>query len=144
MSFLRGRLNRLGITANARLDSVPNGRRVRVAGLVLVRQRPGKGNAIFLTLEDEASVANIIIWARTFDRFRPIVMGSRFIRVDGKLQAESGVVHIVAETMEDLTPWLSELTEQAASADARARLSPDREELALRTGEAMPKGRNFQ
>ena len=56
------RLDRVGVTPNARLTAVPDGRRVSVAGLVLVRQRPGKGNAIFLTLEDEKAVANIIVW----------------------------------------------------------------------------------
>ena len=114
VSFLRARLDRAGITPNARLTSVPDGRRVSVAGLVLVRQRPGKGNAIFLTLEDEEAVANIIIWARNFERFRPIVMGARFVSVTGKLQSESGVIHIVAEKIEDLTPWLSALLEEAS------------------------------
>ena len=71
VAFLRQRLDRIGVTPNARLGSVRDGRRVSVAGLVLVRQRPGKGNAIFLTLEDEKAVANIIIWPRMFERFRP-------------------------------------------------------------------------
>ncbi|RWN62124.1 MAG: DNA polymerase III subunit alpha, partial [Mesorhizobium sp.] len=75
LAFLRQRLNRSGVTPNARLPSVPDGRRVSVAGLVLVRQRPGTGKAIFLTLEDENSVANVIFWERTFNRYRPIVMG---------------------------------------------------------------------
>ena len=80
-----------------------------MAGLVLVRQRPGKGNAIFLTLEDEAAVANIIVWQRDFARLLPFIMGTKLVRVSGRLQSESGVVHIVAETMEDLTPWLDVL-----------------------------------
>jgi error-prone DNA polymerase len=117
VSFLRPRLDAAGVTPNGRLISVPNGRRVTVAGLVLVRQRPGKGNAIFLTLEDEQGIANIIIWHRKFERFRPIVMGSKFIRVSGKLQCESDVIHIVAEQMTDLTPWLANLSEAAASID---------------------------
>ncbi|MGE3306957.1 MAG: OB-fold nucleic acid binding domain-containing protein, partial [Rhizobiaceae bacterium] len=171
VSFLRKRLERAGITPNAALPQVPNGRRVSVAGLVLVRQRPGKGNAIFLTLEDEHSVANIIVWAKsTFERFRPVIMGGRFVRVTGKLQTESGVVHIVAETLEDLTPWLIELSEKArhiethvpadevrrGSQDPRLRGSRlatqqkaaaqtrDMEELWRETREVMPKGRNFQ
>ena len=173
VAFLRPRLDRIGITPNAQLGKVRDGKRISVAGLVLVRQRPGKGNAIFLTLEDEKSVANVIVWARTFERFRPVIMGSRFIRVTGKLQTESDVIHIVAEKMEDLTPWLAELSEQATlidpyvradavrhggsdgrekAADAAARpphemtaeLLPDREELAWQTRQVMPKGRNFQ
>ncbi|WP_245482814.1 error-prone DNA polymerase, partial [Mesorhizobium sp. M7A.F.Ca.ET.027.03.2.1] len=93
VAFLRERLDRAGVTPNANLPSVRDGRRVSVAGLVLVRQRPGKGNAIFLTLEDDKAVANVIFWQRTFDRYRPIVMGARFVKVTGKLQSESGVVH---------------------------------------------------
>ncbi|OWK18687.1 hypothetical protein AJ88_00700 [Mesorhizobium amorphae CCBAU 01583] len=131
-----------------------------------MRQRPGKGNAIFLTLEDEHSVANIIFWERTFTRFRPIVMGARFIRVTGKLQSESGVIHIVAEKVEDLTPWLSALLEEAAGqpgsdpkSDPARPVNPDRssppatrnmpagQDIATLSGKAesvMPKGRNFQ
>ena len=137
-----------------------------------MRQRPGKGNAIFLTLEDERSIANVIIWQRRFDRFRPIIMGSRFIRVTGKLQKESDVIHIVAESMEDLTSWLAELSEQTAALDTyipadaarhggsdprerpaeavsrnisgKATVIPDRDDLAWRNRQVMPKGRNFQ
>ena len=59
-----------------------NGRRVSVAGLVLVRQRPGSAKGvIFMTLEDETAIANIIVWPKTFERFRPIVLGARFVRV---------------------------------------------------------------
>ncbi|WP_292587026.1 OB-fold nucleic acid binding domain-containing protein, partial [Mesorhizobium sp.] len=141
VAFLRERLDRAGVIPNARLPAVPDGRRVSVAGLVLVRQRPGKGNAIFLTLEDENSVANVIFWERTFTRFRPIVMGARFVRVTGKLQSESGVIHIVAEKVEDLTPWLTVLLEEMPPA------LPAPPDIAVLSGKAesvMPKGRNFQ
>jgi len=128
---------------------------------VLVRQRPGKGNAIFLTLEDEKSIANVIIWPRVFDRFRSVVMGARFIRVTGKLQHESDVIHIVADRIEDLTPWLSVLLESAnrpviehnpaerptVSESAANRGLPVRQDIATLSGAAqqvMPKGRNFQ
>lgn len=165
VAFLRHHLDRAGITPNARLGDVPDGRRVSVAGLVLVRQRPGKGNAIFLTLEDEHSIANVIVWARVFDRFRPVIMGSKFIRVTGKLQKESGVIHIVADKMEDLTHWLAAMSEELqASADDKAalpyvtgprqsaaekaakdpRVVQSYERLARKASSVMPKGRNFQ
>ena len=136
-----------------------------VCGLVLVRQRPGTGNAIFLTLEDEEAVANIIVWPRIFERYRAIVLGSRFIRVSGRLQSESGVIHIVAERMEDLTSWLGLLTEEAQSLRAGIRreepqgtgksapkksarhlpaLVQNYEQLSHQAGDVMPKGRNFQ
>lgn len=163
VAFLRHHLDRAGITPNARLVDVPDGRRVSVAGLVLVRQRPGKGNAIFLTLEDEHSIANIIVWSRVFDRFRPVIMGSKFIRVTGKLQKESDVIHIVADKMEDWTHWLAAMSEELqVSADAGTRPAPEArasaadkaardprmlqsyETLARKASTVMPKGRNFQ
>ncbi|OQM77219.1 error-prone DNA polymerase [Manganibacter manganicus] len=153
VSFLRTRLNRAGITPNASLSRIADGRRVSVAGLVLVRQRPGKGNAIFLTLEDEEAIANVIIWPRIFDRHRAIVMGAKFIRITGKLQTESGVIHIVADRIEDLSAWLAALLEEPTPS-SYARQSPTsvadhatREKLrqhAYNTQSVMPKGRNFQ
>jgi error-prone DNA polymerase len=148
VSFLRERLDHAGITPNWRLPNVPGGRRVCVAGLVLVRQRPGNGNAIFLTLEDEKSIANVIIWPRVFDRFRPVIMGARFVRVSGKLQSESDVIHIVADRIEDLTPWLAALSEEARMAQRAPSPEPatgqPRDALAHMVGNVMPKGRNFQ
>ncbi len=170
VSFLRHLLDQSGVVPNARLVAVPDGRRVSVAGLVLVRQRPGTGNAIFLTLEDEEAVANVIVWRRVFDRYRSIVMGSRFVRVHGRLQSESGVIHIVAERIEDLSSWLGELTEEAQSrgdpkpetrtntvrqnilkrSESRSKLlsrEPEFrdsvEELSEKTEKVMPRGRNF-
>jgi error-prone DNA polymerase len=166
LAFLRDRLRRAGVTPNGTLPSTPDGRRVTVAGLVLIRQRPGNGKAIFLTLEDEGEIANIIVWERSFERFRPIIMGARLIRVTGKLQCESGVIHIVAERMEDLSVWLADLSEKAvrintlSRADGpthggsdpreRPRRNPmlakhaeNAEELAKAARQVMPKGRNF-
>ncbi len=141
VAFLRERLDRAGVIPNANLGAVRDGRRVSVAGLVLVRQRPGKGNAIFLTLEDDKAVANIIFWERTFTRFRPIVMGARFVKVTGKLQSESDVIHIVAEKIEDLTPWLTVLLEEMTPA---VPVRPDIAALSDKAERVMPKGRNFQ
>ena len=81
------------------LPEMRPGRIVTVAGLVLVRQRPGTGNVIFMTLEDETGIANTIVWPKVFERFRPIIMGARLISVTGKLQNEKGVIHIVARQL---------------------------------------------
>lgn len=153
VAFLRPRLDGIGITRNIRLAAIDNGRRVSVAGLVLVRQRPGKGNAIFLTLEDETAIANIIVWQRDFARLLPVIMGSKFIRVTGRLQSASDVVHIVAEHMEDLTPWLGALLDESGTqpgvsveSDGRAamRRGADTQMHARQARKVMPKGRNFQ
>jgi error-prone DNA polymerase len=108
VAFLRERLNAKKILRTEDLANVASGQRVTTAGLVLVRQRPGSANGvIFLTMEDETGVANAIIWPKVFERLRPIVLGARFIAITGKLQSESGVIHVVAEKAEDLTPLLA-------------------------------------
>jgi DNA polymerase III alpha subunit len=119
---MRARLSARGILRSEALSSVKNGERVTVAGLVLVRQRPGTASGvIFMTLEDETGVANIIVWPKVFERLRAIVLGARFVAVTGKLQSEQGVVHIVAERMNDLTPMLGLLSEAGPTIGALAR-----------------------
>ena len=121
-SFMRARLSARGILRSEALSSVKNGKRVTVAGLVLVRQRPGTAQGvIFMTLEDETGVANIIVWPKVFERLRAIVLGARFVAVTGKLQSEQGVIHIVAERMNDLTPMLGLLSETGERISALAR-----------------------
>ena len=120
-SFMRARLSSRGILRSEALSKVKNGERVMVAGLVLVRQRPGTASGvIFMTLEDETGVANIIVWPKVFERLRAIVLGARFVAVTGKLQSEQGVIHIVAERMHDLTPMLGLLSEAGQTISALA------------------------
>jgi error-prone DNA polymerase len=121
-TFVRDELDARCIIRNGDLLQIKDGQRVTVSGLVLVRQRPGTASGvIFMTLEDETSIANIIVWPKVFERFRPLVLGSRFICVRGRLQSESGVIHIVAEHMEDLTPLLSALSADIVSIDTLSR-----------------------
>jgi error-prone DNA polymerase len=120
-SFMRSRLSARGILRSEALSSIKNGKRVMVAGLVLVRQRPGTASGvIFMTLEDETGVANIIVWPKVFERLRAIVLGARFVAVTGKLQSEQGVIHIVAERMNDLTSMLGLLSETGQTISALA------------------------
>ncbi|MEM7696679.1 MAG: error-prone DNA polymerase [Pseudomonadota bacterium] len=85
---------------------------VSVAGLVLVRQRPGSAKGvIFMTLEDETGIANVIVWPKIFEAHRSIVLGARFVKVTGRLQAEDNVIHLVASTLEDRTHLLTDLGE---------------------------------
>ncbi len=121
-SFMRGRLAARGVLRSDALRSVKTNERVTVAGLVLVRQRPGTAKGvIFMTLEDETGIANVIVWPKAFERLRAIVLGARFVAVTGKLQSESGVIHIVAERMDDLTPMLGLLSEAGKTISALAR-----------------------
>ena len=96
----------------AALGKAKAGARVDVAGVVLVRQRPGKGNAIFVTIEDETGIANVIMWARQFERFRREVMAARLMQVQGELQrSREGVMHVMTSRIIDRTEVLGRLSE---------------------------------
>lgn len=110
LRLLRTQLGPLGIKPAKDLSSTPDGRRVKVAGLVLVRQRPGTASGvIFATLEDETGTVNAIIWPKTFDTYRNAVLGSRLMLVEGKLQREGIVIHVVADRITDATHFLAGL-----------------------------------
>ena len=92
------------------LSIPPNGSMVTVAGLVLVRQKPGTASGVvFLTLEDEFDVSNIIVWPNIFKKFRNQVIGGRMLKITGKLQREDNVTHIIANYIEDISIMLDEL-----------------------------------
>ncbi|MGH7026185.1 error-prone DNA polymerase [Brevundimonas sp.] len=85
---------------------------VQVAGVVLVRQRPGKGNAVFVTLEDETGITNVVLWARMLEQFRREVMGARLMQVEGVVEkSPEGVVHVVARRVIDRSAELGRLSE---------------------------------
>lgn len=89
--------------------------RVAVAGLVILRQRPGTAKGvIFLTLEDETGVVNIIVWRHIYERFRRAVIAGRLVRVTGRLQRAHGVTHVLAEQIEDVSPLLDSLVNTTA------------------------------
>jgi error-prone DNA polymerase len=174
VSFLRRRLAAWSIVEAGTLPQIASGRRVAVAGLVLVRQRPGTASGvIFATLEDETGVANVIVWPKVFERHRAIVLGARLLKVSGRVQSEQGVIHIVAERLEDLSPLLSLLSADSIGSNGIAptdevkrpveeryvKVKPNSRLARMLAGEpdlvqdlrdahdtpaaAMPKGRNF-
>jgi DNA-directed RNA polymerase len=97
-------------TVAARLEVPPVNARLTVAGLVILRQRPGTAKGvIFLTLEDETGVVNIIVWRHIYERFRRAVIAGRLLRVTGRLQRAHGVTHVLAEDIEDISPLLDSL-----------------------------------
>jgi error-prone DNA polymerase len=112
--FFRDRLDALGALRNAGLrgDELRPDQTVTVAGLVLVRQRPGTSKGVvFMTLEDETDIANIIVWPKVFAKNRRTVMTARFLAVRGRLQRAGLVIHVVADSFVDLSaelPWLRE------------------------------------
>ena len=112
MTFLRGLLAEEGVLSCRDYAARNNGSRAKVAGVVLVRQRPGKGNAIFVTLEDETGVCNLVLWARTFERFRLEVMAARVLLAEGEVQRSlEGVMHLMVDRVWDRTHELKRLSE---------------------------------
>ena len=122
VSFVRAELAAKRMLSSAGLAGTRHGQRITVAGLVLVRQRPGSASGtIFLTIEDETGVANVIVWPKVFEAARPAVIAARFLAVTGRLQHEGGVTHVVAERFEDLTPMLTTLSSRGAEIQDLAR-----------------------
>jgi error-prone DNA polymerase len=112
MTLLRHFLDEEGVLPCARLREAKAGAQVRVGGIVLVRQRPGKGNAIFVTLEDEDAICNIVLWARRFEAYRREVMAARLMVADGELQrSREGVVHVMATRIIDRSDLLGRLSD---------------------------------
>jgi error-prone DNA polymerase len=112
LAFLRADLAREGLVAAADLATLPVGRRLALAGLVLIRQRPGSANGVvFITLEDETGVANLIVWPAVLERFRRAALGATLLYCRGRLQREESVIHIVAEGLRDMTARLHMLRE---------------------------------
>ncbi|WAC22152.1 error-prone DNA polymerase [Blastomonas sp. SL216] len=152
MSFLRARLREEGVLSCEDTTNARAGAAVRTAGVVLVRQRPGKGNAIFVTIEDETGITNVVLWARLFERYRRAVMASRLMQVEGVLQrSPEGVVHLMASRVVDRTDLLATLT--ASRGDGEAAMTPPLargDEVARpvpsrhpRDARVLPKSRDF-
>jgi error-prone DNA polymerase len=100
--FLRPQFDAEGLTPCARTGALGDGAWARVAGVVLVRQRPGEGRAIFITLSDETGICNVVMWERQFERFRKEAMGARLLLVEGRVQVSpERIVHLMAEKLTD-------------------------------------------
>ena len=124
---------------------------VRVAGLILVRQRPGTASGIcFVTIEDEAGTANLVVFKKMFDKYRKEIVQSRLLMVEGKLQREGEVIHVIVRRCYDLTRLLGKLTDTRTLAVTTSRAdettSPElsRKEKEYVQTEIFPKGRNFR
>jgi error-prone DNA polymerase len=163
MSFLRARCSARRVLACHELRSAKDGAYVSVAGVVLVRQRPGSAKGVvFMTIEDETGVANAVVWPKTLERFRKVVMGARLIVIHGRIQRHEDIIHVVSARLEDRSDWLALLSEAAdemkvplANADhvrspeqgSRARAGPDsrhpRWAAHPREARIIPKSRDF-
>ena len=112
MSFLRAGLAERGFVSAAELRSRKHRSMVQVAGVVLIRQRPGSAKGVvFITLEDETGVANLVVWPDTMERYRKVVMGARLIEVRGRVEYDEDVLHVIAAHLVDATPALHSLSD---------------------------------
>ena len=124
VSFMRDDLARRGAVPCAALRTMRNGRRVTVAGLVLVRQKPGSAKGVmFITIEDETEVANLVIWPSLFERQRRLILSAGMMAVRGMVQRDGDVIHVVADQLSDLSDMLRRVGDR-----------PDNEAFPLRTG----------
>ena len=124
LSFIRDNLRALGISTAAEHRHLRNGQYIKVAGLVLVRQRPGTASgACFITLEDETGTYNLVVWRDLFEEHRKQILGAKLLMVEGNLQIEGEVVHVIGQRCHNLNPLLGLLTS---------------------SNEMFPSGRNFK
>jgi error-prone DNA polymerase len=135
--FLRPLFKSEGIVSCAEMAGLPDGAPARVAGVVLVRQRPGEGTAIFITLSDETGVANLVLWESLFPRFRKEAMGARLLLAEGKVQkSPEGVLHLMVEKLIDRSADLHRLYEDEAPLPAPPHRHP-------RNVRVLPASRDF-
>lgn len=121
LSFLRERLATRGALAAETMARAGDGDRAATAGLVLVRQRPGSAKGvIFMTLEDETGVVNVVVWPNVLEKYRRAILGARLALVRGRVQRAGEIVHLVAAHLEDLTGWLDFLTPDEGAAQPSA------------------------
>ena len=114
LALLRKRLQRMRLATASELKAMPNGKAARTAGIVTCRQRPGTAQGvIFVTLEDETGYTNVVVWNDLVERQRKELLGSRLLGVEGYMQNESGVVHLVARRLVDHSPLLGRLVTES-------------------------------
>ncbi len=143
LQFLRARLEVRGIVTAAQVNAAKDRAPVACAGAVLVRQRPGKGNAIFITIEDETGIVNGLLWAREFEKQRNAVMAARLMVLHGKVQhSKEGVVHLMIDRVVDASALLARLEEGEGMAQAVAS-APPRLGHHPRDARLLPPSRDF-
>ena len=142
VGFVRPQLKKSKVIAAKTLQLWPAGSLVRVAGLVLVRQRPGTAkNVCFITLEDETGIANLVVFKHKFEYYRREIYHAQLLMVEGMLQKEGEVIHIVAQQLFDFSDLLYRLNEsQSRQRKSKHQEKPEQ----LVQGEIFPKGRNFK
>ncbi len=151
MAFLRASMTRQGYRCAADVATIRNNQRLQLAGLVLIRQRPGSAKGVcFITLEDETGVANLVVWPKIMAAFRKVIMTARLLQVTGRVQRDaiSGVTHVVVDTLSDRSDALLRLADQhmaipLSRADEVTRPIPAPTRGHPRNAQIIPKSRDF-
>jgi error-prone DNA polymerase len=158
VSFIRQDLERLHILSAVALQNAKNGDTVKVAGLILVRQRPGTASGIcFITIEDETGCANLVVFQNLFNQYRKEILQSKLLMVEGKLQREGEVIHVIVQRCFNLSKLLRHLVVSKeenqpltplARADERSALIPGKKERIQQheflQEKIFPEARNFR
>src|SRR5690606_17884089 len=114
LALMRSKLERMGVLSAAEVHALDAGARVHTAGMVITRQRPSSASGvIFVTLEDESGYVNLIVWPNVVERERTALLGARLLGVTGRIQKESGVLHVVVEKMHDYSVLLGRIVAEA-------------------------------
>lgn len=149
MSFLRKSMIKQGYRSAASLSDMHNGQSVKLAGIVLIRQRPGSAKGVcFITLEDETGVANLVVWPKVMKAFRKVIMRARIIDVTGMVQRTDDVIHVVAQHLGDRSDALDRLSNDVmevplARADEVKKALPNGTHGHPRNVRVIPKSRDF-
>lgn len=141
VSFVRPQLDRLGVTKTGKLSELKNGDLIKVSGLITVRQRPGTAKGVlFITIEDESGFANLVVWDTVFQKHRKEIVQARLLMVEGKLQIEGKVIHVIANKCFNLSPLLRNMTVDSDTSKLSTLSRSDEDP----TDEIFHKGRNFR
>ncbi|WP_322891850.1 MULTISPECIES: error-prone DNA polymerase [unclassified Yoonia] len=150
LSFLRRSMTRQGYRPAADLAQMRSGQPVKLAGVVLIRQRPGSAKGVcFITLEDETGVANLVVWPKVMEANRKVVMQARLIDVHGVVQRDGDVIHVVAHVLTDRSDALERLSEDrmnpplAHADEVRRPIGGDPRAHHPRDVRVIPKSRDF-
>jgi error-prone DNA polymerase len=154
VSFIRDHLTQLGVASSSKLNDLKDGSYVKVAGLVLVRQRPGTASGIcFITIEDETGCANLVVFEKLFEQFRKEILQSKLLMVEGKVQKEGEVIHVIvrrchnySKLLRQLVPFKDEVPEVSTLSRADEKTDPGRD-TRNKSGTmeiVFPGGRNFR
>ena len=149
LGFLRRGMARKGYAPTEALKTMGNSQRVKLAGLVLIRQRPGSAKGVcFITIEDETGVANIVVWPKVMEAYRKVIMQSRLLAVTGYVQRDADIIHVVATHLEDRGDALLRLSPEGmrttrSRADEVDRPIPAQRGRHPRNVEIIPKSRDF-